>query len=314
MTSVVTFKKSPEQIEKIRQQVRAIQEAEDLSQNQIAKEVGIHNSTFSKFMNGNGLADMNPVVNATERWLENRTRLAALPTAPSFIATPTANRIYDALSYAQLAGDMALIFGGAGVGKTQTLHHYAASEHNAWVVDCTPTSATVGGCLRAIAHALGLRMTAGRADALEVQIRDQLRGSGGLLILDEAQFLNNRALETVRRLAEMANVGLALVGNETVYAQLTGGSRAAEFAQLFSRIGKRVSLTKPSGGDVESLATAWKVDKASTRLLKEIADKPGALRGVTKALRLASMFARGADETLSDHHIKAAWAELGAMS
>ncbi|WP_439098068.1 hypothetical protein, partial [Oceanospirillum linum] len=50
-----------------------------------------------------------------------------------------------------------------------------------------------------------------------------------------------------------------------------------------------------------------------THLLKEIAAKPGALRGVTKALRLASMFAKGADDRLSTDYIKAAWTELGAM-
>ena len=48
-------------------------------------------------------------------------------------------------------------------------------------------------------------------------------------------------------------------------------------------------------------------------MLKEIADKPGALRGVTKTLRLASMFAKGADDQLSVGYIQAAWKELGGM-
>ncbi len=313
MTSVVQLNKTDAQLETIRQQVRAAQEQDNLSQNQVAKLSGVHNSTLSKFMNGQALADVTPVASALERWLESRKQKSELPAAPSFIPTPTANRVYDALMYAQIAGDMALIFGGAGVGKTETLHHYANTERNAWVVDCTPTTATVGGCLRAIAHALGLRAAQGRADVQEIQIRDQMRNTGGLLILDEAQFLNNRALETVRRLAEMSGVGLALVGNETVYAQLTGGSRAAEFAQLFSRIGKRVSLTKPSAADVESLGAAWGVGAKEMKVLKEIADKPGALRGVTKTLRLASMFAKGADDQLSAGYIQAAWKELGGM-
>jgi len=56
------------------------------------------------------------------RWLsakqESDTKASIRFAAPSWEATPTGNNIINALKYAQHAGDMTLIFGGAGVGKT----------------------------------------------------------------------------------------------------------------------------------------------------------------------------------------------------
>jgi hypothetical protein len=34
---------------------------------------------------------------------------------------------------------------------------------------------------------------------------------------------------------DQAGIGIALLGNETVYARLEGGTRAAQYAQLFIR-------------------------------------------------------------------------------
>ena len=77
----------------------------------------------------------------------------------------------------------------------------------------------------------------------------RVNGVRGLLIVDEAQHLSLRALETLRALHDATGAGLALMGNAVVYARLTGGRRAAEFAQLFSRVGKRVRLTQVEEGD-----------------------------------------------------------------
>lgn len=61
------------------------------------------------------------------------------------------------------------------------------------------------------------------------------------------------------------------------------------------------------------LVSAWQIEGAAeSRLLRSIAAKPGALRGMTKALRLGHVVAAGEGQPLGERHIRAAWAQLGA--
>lgn len=287
-----------------------------LSQAAVARETGISPSALNQRLKGSYRGDNAAVDAKLQRWLdsvrERRSADAQMPQAPAWVATPSARRIRSALSYAQIAGDIAAIYGGAGVGKTSTAHEYQGQAPNVWIATMTPATAVVGAALERIALSLGLRPT-GRASRIEADIIERLRGTQGLLIIDEAQHLAPRALEAIRSLQDATGVGVAILGNQVVYTQLTGGNRSIGFAQLFSRIGKRVSLNRPTDGDVDVLADAWGVtDKASIRLLREIARKPGALRAVTKSMRLASMFAAGADAGApSIEHIKAAYQDLG---
>jgi DNA transposition AAA+ family ATPase len=166
--------------------------------------------------------------------------------------------------------------------------------------------------LEEVAFALGLREISGGAARLKRAIIARLRGTKGLMIVDEAQHLGTAALDELRTLHDATEVGLALVGNESVYARMTGGNRAAYLDRLFSRIGKRVRLVRSHKDDIDALIDAWGIDaKECRQVLHDIAAKPGALRGITKVLRLASRIAAGRRHKLSCEDIRAAWLDLG---
>ena len=236
---------------------------------------------------------------------------ASLPEPPGWIETPSAVRIDAALGYAQLAGDVALVYGGAGMGKTMTARQYAAKRPNAWVATMTPAAHALGPCLGRVSEACGLRTPGGRVARLEANLRERVEGARGLLIIDEAQHLGLRALEALRGLHDATGGGLALVGNETIYTRIAGGRRAADFAQLHSRVGKRVRLAAPGKKDISLLLDAWRpaVTLEARKRASEAARRPGALRGMTKVLRLAALIARGAE--IGAPHVEEAWAELG---
>jgi DNA transposition AAA+ family ATPase len=107
----------------------------------------------------------------------------------------------------------------------------------------------------------------------------------GLLIIDEAHELGRDALEAMRTIHDRTSIGLVLQGNEQVYTAMTGGNRAAYLDRLFSRIGKRVRIVKPTARDIDSLIQAWGGGKDCAKVLHEIAAKPGGLRGMTKITR-----------------------------
>ena len=121
--------------------------------------------------------------------------------------------------------------------------------------------------------------------------------------------ISDSALEGLRSLNDATGTGLALVGSDLLYERLTGGLRVAEFAQLFSRIGKRVRLPAATSEDADALLAAWGVEgKAERELARGIANKPGGLRRLSHTLGLASVFA--GDKAVSAEHLRA---ELGKI-
>src|SRR5699024_622529 len=260
-----------------------------LSQAVVARESGVNSSAFNRWLRGQYPGDNATIDDKIKRWLdarlERRRTEATLPAAPAWVDTPSARQVLSALSYAQMAGDITVIYGGAGVGKTLAARRYKRQAPNVWIATMTPATSVLGSALERIALTVGLRPS-GRAARIEGDIIDKLTGTQGLLIIDEGQHLCPRALEAVRSLQDATGIGVAILGNEIVYAQLTGGTRSMGFAQLFSRIGKRVRLTRPKAADVDALLDAWGINaRDAQRLLHQIAKKPGALRGVTKTLR-----------------------------
>lgn len=301
----------------IRRLVDEVLERESISRASLAKESGINPARLSQFMANKYPGDNEPIARSLQRWLnqhnERQSSAGALPTAPNFITTRTAAKILDALTWAQLASDITVIYGGAGLGKTQSINHYAETENNVWVCTLSPSSSTVPAVLEEIAFAIGMKEPPSRSARARREIVERVRNTGGLLIIDEAQHANTQALDEIRSLHDAAGIGIALVGNEQVYSRMAGGNRAAYLDRLFSRVGKRVKLNRALQADIEAIAHAWRIsDKNCIQELINIGSKPGGIRGVTKVMRLAHMLATGEGESKVQHkHIRDAWNDLG---
>ncbi len=301
----------------LRAEIAAMQSRDPkLTQAEISRQSGISTGRLSPWLKGTYPGDTEALEAELARWIDaynvRRIEAHALPTAPAWVDTPTGNRVLGALGYAQAAGDIAVVYGGAGLGKTTAISQYERSHPNVWVATMTPATSTVVPALEEVAYALGLREVSGGAARIQRAIIARLRGTHGILVIDEAQHLGTAALDVVRALHDATEVGLALVGNESVYARMTGGNRAAYLDRLFSRIGKRVRLVRAAVADVDALIEGWGIDPKECRaVLHEIAAKPGALRAITKVMRLASRIAAGRKKPVSCEDIRAAWRDLG---
>jgi len=297
-------------------EVRQIMEGEELSQTALSQLAGVGKARLSQWLNGVYKGNVAAVEESIRRWLDSRQAATALegqmPTAPEWVETPTARAVLSALSFSQMAEAVSVVYGGAGVGKTTTIARYRQQAPNVWVVTATPAVSAPGPILTRIAQVLGIRAT-GAVHVIEANIIERVRETRGLLVIDEAQHLTHRALDAIRSIHDAAGIGLALVGNEIVYSQLTGGSRSVGFAQLFSRVAKRVRLSRAKDADVVALLDAWQIqDKEARQLCLGIGRRPGALRGLSQTLRLASMFAAATGTARpSAAHIRDAWQDLG---
>lgn len=291
-------------------EMRRLIEAGETTQAKVAKEAGISTTTLSQVLAGKYPADPASVLERLSAWLAARRERAqaALPPVPTFVATPTAERVMAALAYAQMAADVAVIYGAAGVGKTTAIDEYARTRPAVWVATMTPGHAGVTAALEEVAFAVGLKDVPQSPARIHREIVARVRGTGGLIVVDEAQHLGVAALDALRSIHDAAGVGLALVGNDMLYGRMTGGVRAAYLDRLFSRIGKRVALRKVTDADIAAVARAcggeaWQPVLAAGK-------SPGALRLVVKAMRLARMMAQAAGEALTSTHVAAAMRDL----
>lgn len=297
----------------LRARVRAEMGA-SLTQTSAAKEIGISAAALSQWLGGCYQGSEARMAARMGVWLETRQerRLQAttLPPLPAFTPTTVARRVLSALSYAQSTADLAVIYGSAGVGKTMAAREYAHRHSNVWLVTVTPATAALGAFLERIATACGVRLSSRRCATMETQIINRMTESGGLLIVDEAQHLKTRTVEEARALYDASGAGLVLMGNELVYSQMHGSFRSAAFAQLFSRIGKRVHLTGVAKSDAGVLLKKFGAcDRADTRaFLADIAGQPGALRGMLQVARLGCVLAGGRE--VGVQHLERAYLNL----
>lgn len=301
--------------ESIRTALRAVMERDNLSQSTVSRESGVNAARLNQWLSGKYTGRNDEIDETIERWLESYKRRleesARLPIAPGCVETPTLSRICGALSYAQMAADITVIYGGAGLGKTMAIEHYQSTSPNVWVATMTPASSGVFPCLQEIADGIGLNDISGGMIQFQRLILRRLRGTAGLLIIDEAQHLSTAALDQIRSIHDLAKVGLALVGNDNVYTRMTGGNRAAYLDRLYSRIGKRTRLTGVLNDDIRMIIKAWGINESeSITWIREISKRSGALRSVTKVIRLGAMLSNAAGKPLSLPFLKAAWADL----
>ena len=302
-----------EEAARLRVQCELIQKAEVLTQKEMALESGIPMGTFTNWLKDTYTGRVDNVNKKVVRWLASREKNKAaalnIPDAPEFMTLETAMKVEQVLRFAQLMPDMALIVGDAGTGKTTTAQFYREHNPNTTLVTAHPSTARANTLFGEIARLVGVREKA--SSRIFQAVADVIGVAGHLLIVDEAQHLAMDALEELRALHDIHGVGIVLMGNKSVHSLVTSGHNEAQYAQLFSRFGQRVVLGEPPKGDVDQLLDKWGVtDKKIRSACHVISKRPGALRGMTKTLRMAIVLATMAQEELAPSHLDAAHKRL----
>lgn len=249
------------------------------TQADVGKQLGISASALSQFLRSLYAGNNQELSARVEELLAREASRGALPQIANsgWRETTIAEAVSGGLIGCHQRRQLGLITGDAGLGKTTTIEHYAAENRSAVVVRVETTCARPHYLLRAIGSTLGLRVPSDLYSAHNT-IRDALRGTDRLLVLDEAQRLTAQALECIRDLHDAAKVGVMLCGNQAVQSGVYGTGQAA-FAQHFSRLGVHVSVTNEmiTPGDVELFVGAHldPADSASRRYLLELTRRGG---------------------------------------
>lgn len=243
---------------------------------------------------------------------------------PEWVDTPTSTQIWRALTYAKSTPTIALIYGGAGLGKTHTSKQFwieNSSSHTpgpysikptVYMVTAHPGMSTVASALCAIAEVVGRGGDAYRNDTMTRQIIQVLK-PGDLLIVDEAQHLDIKALDQIRHFHDVVGIGVAYLGNDAIYTRINGRGRQADFlGPLASRVGMRLSVPRPGEADVTAILKAWNVHgQKENDYALSIGMSSIGLRGLTQVLRQAATISKEANLLLDSRLMRLAAVNLG---
>lgn len=301
------------EIDDLRARLKAYKEEAEIGWNPLADRVGdVGGSTLSAWCSGAYAGDMKAVA-----WKVNRFFLAeaarmelelTAPIVPGFKLTPTAKRIIAQLQWAR-RGKLVVVTGHPGVGKTAVFEQFVADTPNAFLVTMSPATRSPTSMMMAVLKAAGSSSLYGaRAMNLYQAIHDRLAGMHALIIIDEAQHLDDEAIEQLRAIQDVLKCGLCLAGNPEVMKRVQRGARTAAFAQLSSRVSWPAHYERPTDADLEIILAAWDVTRESEKkFLKGISAMGGGLRSVTQCLEMATLDSRSTDEERTLGHLKAAW-------
>lgn len=243
----------------------------------VAQELGISSGALSSFISGS-YKTPHTIVPKVKNLMEINEKKKITLTDPPYVETSVSKMVKNAIKYSHIRGKISVVYGDAGIGKTQAFRSYLRENGLAIGITISPTYASITGVNELLAEQLGVRERVARK--ITNEIIGRLRGSGRVLIIDEAQHLTVRALNHIRCLADEAEIGVCLIGNEEVYSKLKGSGKA-DFAQLFSRIGMRepVSIHNITREDVKKVFQDADLAEDSLNILYQICQTNYGLRG-----------------------------------
>lgn len=302
------------------EQIRAAISAHLLTtpQTRMAREAGISAPTISQWLRGKYKGNNDSVKTKLTAWMATHAQSAAVsatiaPERAGWVETPTSAEIERAFVLARSVPSMSIVYGPPGIGKTSTIKHYASTTPNVWVVTASPAVSSMAAILKLIGIAVHARDGYRNYDLAQAII-NRINGTRGLLVIDEFQHLSLPAREQVRAIHDASEVGIAFVGNEAGWANMTGGTRRLDHAQLFSRCWPVVQLASPKEEDVNAILDAWRITgKAVKDFALQIASTAGGLRVLVKTLQQAALFSpeTGAPDLLA---MRTAWEEIGGAA
>jgi len=263
-----------------------------------ARELGVSEALLSQFLSGTYKGNINDVTEKVKQYIETESKKSKSPCLPQFTETCTVKGIWYALKFSHVHGDIALIYGEARRGKSETLKKYTRKNDKVIYIEADSTISNAKSILEEVWEAMGNKNKEPER-YLKKGIIEALKDSGTLIIIDDAQHLTLKAMDIMRVIHENAKIGIVFSDNQHVYDRMLG-REATQYAQLYSRIGikKYVPAAVPIE-DVREILKGFEISKDCIAFLHKLANSRGGLRYMLKIHIIAEMAARTKGEKLN---------------
>lgn len=266
------------------EKLRDFLEKNHISQVKAAKYLDISRPALNAYLQGKYAGDVAEIDHKVQGYLrlqQERNEVAKLEM--DFVETRAAKNMLGFLGLAHKLAQLGIVYGGAGVGKTTVLKEYQQRFPNTILIE-PDMGYTAKVLLQEICRALG-QSDKGNIHDMTERIADTLRDSGRMLMIDEAELLPMRALESIRRIHDKADCAVMLVGMPRLLLNLKGPN--AEFKQLFSRVSVRLDMgSNIDEADLRQITSEILGVKDETVLAKLTQTAQGNVRKLAKLMMI----------------------------
>lgn len=219
----------------------------------VSRSIGVSASAINQWLAGKYKGDVKGLEHSITGFLQrDRERGQKHKKTLDFVMTTAAAKVFEAARMCHLDGEIGVVVGDAGIGKTTAIKRYTENNSDVILVE-----ADLGYTARDLFAELHKKCGfdgLGRINKMKDDVIDKLRDSGRMIIIDEAENLPVRALDLLRRINDKAGAGILFCGLKRFMENLR--LKQADFAYLYTRVGFKVSLDQLQAQDIEDIVSS----------------------------------------------------------
>lgn len=259
----------------IQDQIRLLVLKGEMTQTSLAKNIGCSPTTISQYLQSGYPGDVEKLEKNIEQFLRrNQDKKSYKITKLDYCDTTIAEKILNIASMTHYNCDISVCVGKSGIGKTTAINAYANKIGGVIVIDPDEV-ASPRFLLKQIADIIKLPQIKQATEDVIADIIYRIKDTNTLIIIDEAENLNDRAFRVLRKIHDRCEntCGLLFIGTQKLHANLL--KMKGEFEYVVNRIARFEVLTELTSKDIGLFVKQIfpEADPETIKYFEEITDK-----------------------------------------
>ncbi len=218
-----------------------------LSINNVAAKIGVGRSTVSQVLSGTYKGDRLARLNELTELMDHEDRVAEVVRPDSLVETQGVELMMGLIENVYVSRTIGVIIAPPGFSKTTVLQAVHQMKKNSILIEADCKHANATGVIRLLAEALGEKVHTGSAIVLH-KIKNRLRDTGWLLMIDQAHELQPEAFSLLRTINDL-KVPIILAATHQLRDHIARLPDAQFSSRLFGTLPLDKMLVMGDGGE-----------------------------------------------------------------